>query len=102
MEQNGVGIICISLSSHSYYEEFQSKLRNTNAIIYASYNNKRNTYDYPAMYENVIGVGTYNSIVNIKESDIIYKSNKILFFKNGIKYYKGNSFLALYEAIKAR
>ena len=67
--------------------------------VYASYNNLLNSFDYPAQYEKVIGVGT-NKILNGKNIDVLYRSHEIIVLSGGIKIYSGNSYLAPYTMLK--
>lgn len=65
--------------------------------IYVSYNNLKNSFDYPAMFPGTIGVGTTGT----KDTDRIFVSNRIIIWgKNGISEYEGNSFLTPYVMIK--
>ena len=102
MLDNRISRVCISMSTSFYSEELQNWINeHSKAIeIYASYNNLENTLDYPAQYNNVIGMGV-NSQANYKPSDIIYKSNKILLIGRGLHIYKGNSYLAPMQMIIA-
>ena len=70
-----------------------------NGQIYASYSNLKNSIDYPAMYQNVIGCGYAKGALN-KAIDNMYKSNRIIVWNNGLAYYKGNSYLSLYTMLK--
>ena len=70
-----------------------------NGQIYASYSNLKNSIDYPAMYQNVIGCGYAKGELN-KAIDNMYKSNRIIVWNNGLAYYKGNSYLSLYTMLK--
>lgn len=87
--------INISLSSKIYSDDLQNWIREHKDIkIYASYNNRINTYDYPAMYEEVIASGEYNEITKFKEIDVKYRSQNIIGL-TPLKKYSGNSFLSL-------
>lgn len=95
MLNNGVDKVNISLSSSFYSKELE-KWISTNADyikIYASYNNKINSLDYPAMYQNVIGSG-YNKKIKYKDIDKTYKTNKILVWTNILEKYEGTSYLS--------
>lgn len=74
--------------------------KNKNIRIYASYSNNENSFaDYPAMYENVIGVGS-STYMTYKGNDIIYQSKRLICFYNmNLSYYEGNSFLSLYSVL---
>ena len=100
-EKNGVRYVSISLSSKFYSDEVQSWIsKNKNDIvIYASYNNELNTLDYPAKYNDVIGVGSSPKIEK-KKCDVIMKSSKIVLISNKLKFYYGNSFLTPYVMLR--
>lgn len=101
MKRNGVKYVSISLSSKFYSDEVQSwiSMNKNDIVIYASYNNELNTLDYPAKYNDVIGVGS-SSKIEKKECDIIMKSNKIILISNGFRFYSGNSFLTPYIMLR--
>lgn len=101
MKKNGVRYVSISLSSKFYSDEVQSWIsKNKNDIvIYASYNNELNTLDYPAKYNDVIGVGSSPKIEK-KKCDVIMKSSKIVLISNKLKFYYGNSFLTPYVMLR--
>ena len=95
MKSNGIKNINISLSSKQYSTEIETWIKNNpNITVYASYNNAVNTYDYPAMYENVIGSTGIKNYLSLKECDITYNSLYIFNFKN-FQMYKENSYLSL-------
>ena len=95
MKEYGVNRINISLSSKVYSTQLQEWIdNNPDIIVYASYNNKVNTFDYPAMYENVIASGEKNSKIEFKKNDVKYKSKKIISIRNK-QLYNGNSYLSL-------
>ena len=99
LKKNNVKIVNISLSSKKYSSQIQSWINNNPEIkIYASYNNLANTYDYPAMYEGVIGCGKRKKI-KYKEIDNVYASQELIIFPQILKTYKGNSYFSLYDAI---
>lgn len=99
LSKDGVSRIVISLSSKKYNENFDNYLSDLkNMEIYASYNNLKNSRDYPAMYNNVIGV-TDDKGLDYKSDDIIYKSNQLIINFNYQEKYIGNSYLALYTAL---
>lgn len=81
MKENKVDIINISLSTKICSEKLQNVISNniSEYKIYSSFNNKINSYDYPAMFENVFGVGVPNKI-NLNYIDYKFKSNKIFVF----------------------
>ena len=95
MKQNKVKRINISLSSKKKSNDVEEWiLKNSDIIVFCSYNNQINTYDYPAMLDGTISSGV-NDGINYKENDVKYKSNRIIIINNGIKYYEGNSFLSI-------
>lgn len=95
MEKNNVAKVNISMSTKFYSSELEEWIKEHPQIqIYCSYNNLVNTYDYPAMYENVIGSGISKDI-EYKDNDKKYHSNRIILFNKGVHFYKGNSFLSL-------
>ena len=95
LKEYGVNRINISLSSKVYSTQLQEWIdNNPDIIVYASYNNKVNTFDYPAMYENVIASGEKNSKIEFKKNDVKYKSKKIISIRNK-QLYNGNSYLSL-------
>lgn len=101
MKNNDVQYINISLSSKEYSSKLNDIiLENKGLKIFCSFNNYENTYDYPAMYNNVYGVGLLTES-NKNEIDIIYKSNRVIIMNKGINYYEGNSFISLVETFKA-
>lgn len=101
MLKNGVNRVSISLSSKKYSKELSDWVKTHNELtIYSSYNNKLNTVaDYPAMYEGIIGIGS-DGRIPFKDSDIKYRTSKMLLIKNGrFKSYYGNSFLTPYTML---
>lgn len=95
MVENNVSIVNISLSSKFYSSELDNWIINHPEIqIYASYNNKLNTSDYPAMYSEVIASGADDNI-EYKEIDERYASNQIVLWNHGIHFFHGNSFLTV-------
>ena len=66
-----ISCICISLSRSYYSNELQDWLHQNASVVkvYASYNNTPNTFDYPAQYTDVIGVGS-NPEIAYKNVDI--------------------------------
>ena len=66
--------------------------------VYASYNNLKNSYDYPAMYSHVIGSGSEN--IEYKECDKKYRGNVVVFLPK-MKVYSGNSFLSLITMLES-
>lgn len=100
MKDKNIDIINISLSSKKYSSEIESWIKSNPEIkVYASYNNLANTFDYPAMYEETIGVGKRNSNISYKEEDKVYFNNRIIILPNLFKVYEGNSYLSLYEIL---
>lgn len=96
MLSNNISKVNISLSSKQYSKDLENWIsQNKDSVqIYASYNNLLNSYDYPAMYDNVIASGSNNNI-NLKAIDRYYKKSTILIDFPKIKRYDGNSFLSL-------
>lgn len=101
MLENDVDAVSISLSSKYYSAELEDWIaQNSNKIqIYASYSNEANTFDYPARYDNVIGVGTVDT-PETGNKDVIYKTNNLVIMDSKIKFYKGNSYLVPYTMIQ--
>ena len=100
MKDNNINIVNISLSSKKYSSEIESWIKaNPEIKVYASYNNLANTFDYPAMYEDTIGVGKRNSNISYKKTDKVYFNNRIIILPNIFKVYEGNSYLSLYEIL---
>lgn len=100
LKDRGVNKINISLSSKIYSDGLQNWISEHKDIkIFASYNNKINTYDYPAMYEGVVASGKYNDVIKFKECDVKYNSMNIIGI-NSLKKYSGNSFLSLVSMFK--
>ena len=95
--------VSISLSSKEYSSELENWIyKNSDRLtIYASYNNVANTYDYPARYEKVIGVGLCDT-PDIKQRDIIFNSYKLIIISRNFKVYKGTSYLTPYVMMKNR
>lgn len=102
MADLNVDCVTISLSSKHYSEELENWISNNSdkIEIYASYNNTLNSFDYPAQYESVIGIGTFE-VVNSKNINILYKSNNIIVISSGLKRYSGNSYLTPYTMLKS-
>lgn len=102
MQKNGISEINISLSTKKYDSILEEWIQNHPDIqIYCSYNNKENTYDYPAMYNGVIASGISNKIT-YKNIDKKYDSNKIVIWNRGFHYFYGNSFLSLETLLNKR
>ncbi len=102
MAANGIGYVCLSLSSPYYSEELREWVLNHPDIrIYASYNNRFSSIaDYPAMYEGVYASGSDRRI-EYKPTDTSYTSSQILVFnQEGISVYSGNSYLNIVTMIK--
>ena len=95
MINNNIKKVNISLSSKEYNETLETwlKVHRDNIQVFASYNNQLNTFDYPAMYDYVIGSGNGKKIF-YKDIDQIYKSDLILINKK-LKLYRGNSYLSI-------
>lgn len=99
MKERGVKRINLSLSTCVYNQDIASWIKNNQDIqIYASYSNLKNSIDYPAMYEDVVGCGFLNGIL-YKEKDVVYESNKLIICNDKIRYYNGTSYLSLYTMI---
>lgn len=95
LKGNGVKKINISLSSKNKSELVEKWINdNPEILIFCSYNNQINSYDYPAMFDRVIASGS-NSKIKYKENDKHYCSNKLLIINKGIHFYNGNSYLSL-------
>lgn len=95
MAKHSVTRVNISLSSKHKTDDLQNWINSHNEItVFASYNNMINSFDYPAMYDNVIASGSNNKI-NYKRNDIKYKSNTICLVSNKFKIYRGNSYLSI-------
>lgn len=101
MVSNNVDCVTISLSCKVYAPELEKWIHDNadNIKVFASYNNSINTYDYPANYNDVIGVGTIE-VINKKETDILFRSSKIIVCSFPVKIYEGNSYLAPYVMLK--
>lgn len=100
MKDNKVERVAISLSSRYYSDELEAWIADNSSEIkiYASYSNIANSFDYPAQYDGVIGVGT-NDVLKNKENDILYKSCNIIAFTLKPGIYSGNSYLTPYAMI---
>jgi uncharacterized protein YprB with RNaseH-like and TPR domain len=96
---NHIKKVNLSLSSKNYSVELENWIYNNRKeiTVYCSYNNKINTLDYPAMYENVIASGHNN--ITYKECDIKYRSNRIIVLPQ-IKTYEGTTFLSVITMLK--
>lgn len=101
LKKNNVTNINISLSSTHYSVELEKYIKENNNFftIFASYNNNKSTFDYPAMYKFVTGVGTKN-ILEKKDNDIYHNTSTVFIIKKPFKIYKGNSYISLLETIK--
>ena len=99
MKEKGIKRINLSVSTCVYNQEIASWIKNNQDIqIYASYSNLKNSIDYPAMYEDVVGSGFWEKIP-YKENDVVYESNEIIICNHKIRYYNGTSYLSLYTMI---
>ena len=95
MNNNGIKLINISLSTKKYDEDLNTWLdENPDVTVFCSYSNQDNTYDYPAMYTKVIASGTSNNIL-YKEKDVRYHSNLIIVWNKGFHFYNGDYFLSI-------
>ncbi|PXV91874.1 hypothetical protein C8E03_103445 [Lachnotalea glycerini] len=101
MLDNNVECVSISLSSKFYSEEVADWMNeNSNDIkVYASYSNTVNSLDYPASYNNVIGVGS-SAKIEVKESDVIFRNSKLIVWSTPFRFYSGNSYLAPYCMVR--
>lgn len=95
MKENDIKYVNISLSGNRYSEELENWLEdNPDIHVYASYNNNKNSFDYPAMYDGVIGSSVDEELVK-SEKDRVYSSNKIVLDYDFKNIYEGNSFLSV-------
>ncbi len=96
MKKNHIKYVNISLSSNKYDKDLDDWIseNKNDVIVFASYNNIANSFDYPAMYEDVIGSGIDSNIVK-KDNDVLYSSNNIIINYNFNKNYQGNSYLSM-------
>ncbi len=95
MCKHKVKYVSISLSSGYYSKELDEWIsaHKGELTIYASYSNEISTIDYPAQYNGVIGIGS-NSRIGYKDNDVCFRSNSLLLISSdGIRIYKGNSYL---------
>jgi hypothetical protein len=100
MVDNSVEKVNISLSTKTKDKDLESWIKNHKEIIvYASYNNKINSYDYPAMYSKVYASGS-DSRINYKNIDFKYRNNYIIILPNIFNVYHGNSYLSLLSMLK--
>jgi len=100
MISNGVEVIAVPLSTRHYLVELREFIEaNQNKLrIYASYDNRAQSFDYPAMYHYVIGVGQTRH--SYKPNDIIFKTNRIWLLQRQPTSFHGNSYLAIFAAIR--
>ena len=96
--KNNINIINLSFSinvnNSNLYEKI-NQVTELGIIVVASYSNLKNTYDYPAMYDNVIGVKGTNKEKVYVDNDIFYAyGEKIVTTNNDGEYIRvsGNSF----------
>lgn len=95
MKENDVERINISLSSKYKSRELAEWIiDNPDILIFCSYNNQDNSFDYPAMLDGTISSGISDKI-NYKEQDKKYPSYNIIIINNGLHFYSGNSYLSL-------
>jgi hypothetical protein len=99
MIRNRIGYVDISLSTKVYSKSLDHWISgHKNQIrVFASYNNLRNTKDYPAMYKDVTASG-YDNGIRYRAQDYRYQSNVIVLLP-GMEQYKGNSFLSVMTMI---
>ncbi len=99
MKENDIKYVNISLSGNRYSEELENWLKdNPDIHVYASYNNNKNSFDYPAMYDGVIGSSIDKELVKA-EKDRVYSSNRIVLDYDFKNIYEGNSFLSVLSLI---
>ncbi|WOO35743.1 hypothetical protein R2R35_18355 [Anaerocolumna sp. AGMB13020] len=101
MIENSVSKVNLSLSSKIYSEQLNQWINDhkDDIEIYASYNNNINSYDYPAMYSNVVASGK-KSTIKFKDIDYSYASSNIIYIGTGVKLYEGNSYLSVLTLIR--
>lgn len=100
MLKNDIKKVNISLSSkenNANLEKWISEHK-SEITIYASFNNLKNSYDYPAMLPGVVASGV--NPLEYKEGDILYKKNRFVFLPS-FKKFEGNSFLSLVSMIES-
>jgi len=96
--ENNIDLINLSFSTNILNSELFEKINevsDSGIIVVASYSNLNNTYDYPAMYNNVIGVKATKAKKIIVNNDIVYAyGNKVVTTNNNGEYIQvsGNSF----------
>lgn len=94
MKKQDVDYINMSISSKKTSVEIVRWLElNTNIKVFCSYNNIIQSADYPAMYDDVIGSGINEQVMN-EDMDKIYRTHNILLIRD-LSYYKGNSYLSI-------
>lgn len=72
MKENDIKYVNISLSGNRYSEELENWLEdNPDIHVYASYNNNKNSFDYPAMYDGVIGSSVDEELVKSEKIECI-------------------------------
>ncbi len=100
MLENRVDLVNISLSNTVKHKELENWiLQHSEIKIFASYNNKLHSYDYPAMYNGVFASGS-DSRIKYKDNDFRYNSNRIILLTNGFHIYNGNSYLSVLSMLK--
>jgi hypothetical protein len=100
MTTNSVKRVNLSLSNRIKHNELETWILKHDEIeVYASYNNKINSLDYPAMYEGVYASGS-DSRIKYKDLDFKYTSNRILILSNVFKIFNGNSYLSVLSMLK--
>ena len=100
MISNGVEVVVIPLSARYYSVALRDFIQaNQNRLrIYASYDNRTQSFDYPAMYHYVVGVG--QTRYSYKPNDIIFRTSRIWLLHRRPMYFHGNSYLAILAAIR--
>lgn len=101
MLDNNVKKVNISLSTAIFSADLRDWIKENHEEIkiYASYNNKLNTCDYPAMYEYVIGSGS-NDKINFKDIDRKYINNAVILSNHLGEKYVGNSYLSILTLVR--
>lgn len=100
--ENNMDIINLSFSTRSNNKGLQEVIQKAlakNIIVVASYYNSKNTFNFPAMYNGVLGVKSTNSYELKLDGNIVYApGNQIitLNLKNSYQVMNGNSYAAAY------
>lgn len=93
MKTNNVKNVNLSLSTSVYNKRLSDWIKDNKdyITIYASYSNKVNSLDYPAMYNFVVG-SDYEKAITHKNIDYIYKTNVVIIDS---EKFVGNSYLSI-------